>query len=77
MSANLMVRACSCPARDTLCSGGQMLSMSQMGQSRRFDCLIDFRFAPVNGHGQVGPAGPFRAPISDIDHGWQLSQRGS
>jgi hypothetical protein len=35
MSANLMVRPCSCPARDTLCSGGQMLSMSQMGQSRR------------------------------------------
>jgi hypothetical protein len=32
MSANLMVRPCSCPARDTLCSGGQMLSMSQMGQ---------------------------------------------
>jgi hypothetical protein len=31
MSANLMVRPCSCPARDTLCSGGQMLSMSQMG----------------------------------------------
>ena len=31
-----MVRPCSCPARDTLCSGGQMLSMSQMGQSRRF-----------------------------------------
>ena len=33
MSANLMVWPCSCPARDTLCSGGQMLSMSQMGQT--------------------------------------------
>jgi len=32
MSANLTVLPCSCPARDTLCSGGQMLSMSQMGQ---------------------------------------------
>jgi hypothetical protein len=35
MSANLMVRPCSCPARDTLCIGGQMLSMSQMGQSEK------------------------------------------
>ena len=38
MSANLMVRPCSCPARDTLCSGGQMLSMSQMGQIRKSQC---------------------------------------
>jgi hypothetical protein len=38
MSANLMVRPCSCPARDTLCSGGQMLSMSQMGQTLQVVC---------------------------------------
>jgi hypothetical protein len=39
-----MVRPCSCPARDTLCSGGQMLSMSQMGQSTK-----SLRSSPLRG----------------------------
>ena len=45
MSANLMVRPCSCPARDTLCSGGQMLSMSQMGHFRK-SALVPARSVP-------------------------------
>jgi hypothetical protein len=62
MSANLMVRPCSCPARDTLCSGGQMLSMSQMGQKAASAApQRHFRFAPINGHQPTGAAGPFRA----------------
>jgi hypothetical protein len=50
MSANLMVRPCSCPARDTLCSGGHMLSMSQMGQTEKHSARADvFRFSLKNG----------------------------
>ena len=35
--------------------------MSVSGRSRRFDCVPPTSLAPVNGHRQVGPAGPFRA----------------
>ena len=57
MSANLMVRPSSCPARDTLCSGGQMLSISQMGQSRRLDrTTATSGLPPINGHRQRSAA---------------------